>query len=107
RLLGGPCVGHEVIGRDGEDPATALRRNQLVYWAGPAANLLVALAAGLAAIARPLPMLRLILLVQLGMVGFSFLPVEPMEGSVLGRAHRRLLAAFLVALVVVAILFSE
>jgi len=108
RLLGGPCVGHEVLGRDGEEMgAAALRRNQLVYWAGPAANLLVALAAGLATLARPLPMLRVILLVQLGMVAFSFLPFAPMEGSVLGRVHRRLVSVFLVALVVVAILFSE
>ncbi|HZS13380.1 MAG TPA: hypothetical protein VFC09_02170 [Candidatus Dormibacteraeota bacterium] len=107
RLLGGPCVGHEVVAREGEAAGAAPRRDLVVYWAGPAANLLVALAAGLAAVARPLPMLRVILLVQLGMVAFSFLPVEPMEGSRLGRVHRRPLAVFLLALVVVAILFSE
>lgn len=109
RLLGGPCVGHEVVGAGGRrGTARGERRRRIaIYAAGPLANLLVAVAAGVAYVIQPLPFLRLVTLVQFGMVAFSFLPVHPMEGAILRRNHARLLTCILVGIVIVAVLLSE
>jgi tetratricopeptide (TPR) repeat protein/Zn-dependent protease len=112
RLIGGPYLGHQVVD-DGaataqDGAATANRRGDtLVYAAGPLANLLVAAVMMVLLLIHPLPLFRVVLLVQLGMLSFSLLPIPPMEGAALTKQHPRVVGLALVALVILGVLFGE
>jgi tetratricopeptide (TPR) repeat protein/Zn-dependent protease len=112
RLIGGPYLGHQVVD-DGaaaaQDGATTANRrgDTLVYAAGPLANVLVAAVMMVLLLIHPLPLFRVVLLVQLGMLSFSLLPIPPMEGAALTKRHPRVVGVALVALVILGVLFGE
>jgi hypothetical protein len=62
-----------------------------VHLGGPAANLLAAVSAYLLYLIQPLPGLRLIVLAQLAAMGYSLLPVEPLDGAALSRFRPRVI----------------
>ncbi len=97
---GGPYLGHQV-------PVGEPRKRQLVYLAGPGANLLVLLIAAAAFLAVPLPLLLTIVVAQLGIISFSLLPFPPMDGAVLSEEHPRAVAITLLVLIVLGALLTE
>lgn len=113
RLIGGPYVGHRVVSGLGanvtadETTDEARGRNLVVYLAGPLANALVLAACAVVFFYQPVPALKVVLLVQLGIITFSLLPLKPMEGATLTEEHPWLVGIALFALVVVGVVFAQ
>ena len=114
RLIGGPYLGHRVVTEAPADVAAGtkahkafLRRNLVVYLAGPLANAVVLVACAVVYVFRPVPALLVVLLVQLGIITFSLLPLKPLEGATLTEEHPRFVGVALFALVVVGVLFAR
>ena len=113
RLIGGPYVGHRVVTEPGaavgaDEPTDEARgRNLVVYLAGPLANALVLAACAVVFLFQPVPALKVVLLVQLGIITFSLLPLKPMEGATLTEEHPWLVGIALFALVVVGVVFAQ
>jgi tetratricopeptide (TPR) repeat protein len=63
------------------------------HLAGPVANALVAVIAYLLFLAEPAPALRLVAQIQLAAIGYTLLPVRPLDGWALKREQPRLLLA--------------
>jgi tetratricopeptide (TPR) repeat protein len=87
RLSSGPYLGHRVEG-------TNAGRAWWVYWGGPAANVAVALAAYMALLVEPLPLLRLIAQIQLAAASYALLPFKPLDGAELKSRWPAVLAGF-------------
>lgn len=96
----GPYVGHRVETSDSGQKV----RGSL---AGVLANVAVFGAALGLAVLVPLPAFRLIAVVQLGIIGWSLLPFEPLEGYVLLKKHPWLEMGIMAALVIVAVALGE
>lgn len=114
RLIGGPYLGHEVVTKapeavvdDDRAHRAFLRRNVLVYLAGPLANALVLAACLVVFLFQPVPALKVVLLVQLGIISFSLLPLKPMEGATLTEEHPWLVGIALFALVVLGVVYAQ
>lgn len=113
RLIGGPYFGHRVVSEpsaaatDDTVAGAARGRNLVVYLAGPVANALVLATCAVVFLFQPVPALKFVLLVQLGIITFSMLPLKPMEGATLTEEHPWLVGIALFALVVVGVVFAQ
>jgi tetratricopeptide (TPR) repeat protein len=99
QLSSGPFLGQRVLGVSAD-------RAWWVYLAGPAGNLLVAVAAYGVFLTHPLPLLRLITEAQLAAIGYALLPFAPLDGSVL-KSRPLLLVAFGLAVAITGVLFTQ
>jgi tetratricopeptide (TPR) repeat protein len=68
-------------------------RAWLFHLAGPAANALVAVVAYLLFLAEPAPAFRLVAQIQLAAIGYTLLPVRPLDGWAIQRDRPRVLLA--------------
>ncbi len=76
------------------------------HLAGPAANAVVAVVAYLLFLAEPAPALRMIAQIQLAAIGYTLLPVRPLDGWALKRERPRLLLAIGFAVLAAATAFA-
>jgi hypothetical protein len=77
-----------------------------VHAAGPLANAMYAAAIYALYLVQPMPFLRAICLVQLAAIGYALLPIEPLDGAAIGRAHPTVLLAAGIAVTVVSSAFA-
>jgi hypothetical protein len=98
-LSSGPFLGQRVLGVSAD-------RAWWVYLAGPAANLVVAIAAYGIFLTHPLPLLRLVTEAQLAAIGYALLPFAPLDGSVL-KSRPLLMVVFGLAVAVAGLLFAQ
>ena len=92
----GPFLGHEAL------PGTSFRQARWAHLAGIVANIVVAFMFYALCLLAPLPALRLLAEVQLGVAAFSLLPLRPLDAAAFRRHQRE--AMLLIPLSLIAVI---
>ncbi|HET8521911.1 MAG TPA: tetratricopeptide repeat protein, partial [Thermomicrobiales bacterium] len=98
-LNAGPFPGQRVVSKN----------DDAVWWvhlSGPLANLLVALGAYLLFFFQPVPILRLIAVVQFAAVSYALLPFDPLDGAALSRSRPKVVGGLASLVLIAGLLFS-